>query len=130
MDSRIAAILKFAHRPVALLFSDEKPENAVEFKEGWWACVMFSFAGAARGKTAAFGRKSFECWGGGFCFVSPLWENRPSPPLPGSTRSARCPAVKQGAEDMGCIEIRDGHHPAPEKCLRRILGDTPGGIAA
>jgi len=65
MDSRIAEILELSHRPVAMLFADEKPGNAVEFKEGRWACVMFSFAGVARGKTAAFSRKTFGCWGGG-----------------------------------------------------------------
>lgn len=65
MNSRIASTLKLKHEPVVLAWSDEKPEKAVEFKEGRWACVMFSFAGAARGKTAVLSRKTFGCWGGG-----------------------------------------------------------------
>jgi len=65
MNSRIASILDLKYQPVALLWSDEKPEKAVTFKQGRWACVMFSFAAAARGKTAAFSRETFGCWGGG-----------------------------------------------------------------
>ncbi|MFO8111990.1 MAG: DUF169 domain-containing protein [Desulfosalsimonadaceae bacterium] len=65
MNSRIASILELKYQPVALTWSDEKPEKAVQFKEGRWACVMFSFANAAKGKTAVFNRKTFGCWGGG-----------------------------------------------------------------
>ena len=65
MNSRIASILKLKYQPVALLWSDEKPEKAVEFKQGRWACVMFSFANVARGKTAVFSRETYGCWGGG-----------------------------------------------------------------
>jgi uncharacterized protein (DUF169 family) len=65
MNSRIASILDLKFKPVVLLWSDEKPEKAIEFKQGGWACVMFSFANAAKGKTAVFGRETFGCWGGG-----------------------------------------------------------------
>jgi uncharacterized protein (DUF169 family) len=65
MESRIASILGLKSGPVALLWSDEKPEKAIEFKEGRWGCVMFSFAGAAKGRTAVFSRETYGCWGGG-----------------------------------------------------------------
>lgn len=65
MESRIASILGLKYAPVALLWSDEKPQKAIEFKKGKFGCIMFSFANAARGRTAVFGRDTFGCWGGG-----------------------------------------------------------------
>jgi uncharacterized protein (DUF169 family) len=65
MESKIASILGLQYAPVALLWSDEKPENAIEFKAGRFGCVMFSFANAARGRATVFSRETFGCWGGG-----------------------------------------------------------------
>lgn len=65
MESKIASILGLQYAPVALLWSDEKPKNAIEFKQGRFGCVMFLFANAARGRTAVFSRETFGCWGGG-----------------------------------------------------------------
>lgn len=65
MDSRIAAALNLRHHPVAVLLTDEKPADAKSFVEGKWGCVMAMFAGAARGKTAAFDARTYGCWGGG-----------------------------------------------------------------
>ncbi len=65
MNSRIASILKLKHKPVALIWADEKPEKAIEFNQGKWSCVMFSFAAAAKGKKAVFARDTYGCWGGG-----------------------------------------------------------------
>jgi len=64
MDSRIAEELKLRYRPVALLFTDEKPEGALEFKEGRWGCVVAMFTAAARGKTAMFSKETCGCPGG------------------------------------------------------------------
>lgn len=64
MESIIAKELKLRYRPVALLFADEKPEGALEFKEGRWGCVVAMFTAAARGKTAVFSKETCGCGGG------------------------------------------------------------------
>ncbi|MFO7654174.1 MAG: DUF169 domain-containing protein [Candidatus Krumholzibacteriia bacterium] len=66
MESRIARTLNLRHQPVAVLWTDERPSDALQFTPGRWGCVMASFAAvAARGKVAAFDRESYGCWGGG-----------------------------------------------------------------
>jgi uncharacterized protein (DUF169 family) len=65
MESVIAKALKLETEPVALIFSDKKPEGAAQFKPGAPSCVLFMFASAARGKTAVFDRESYACPGGG-----------------------------------------------------------------
>lgn len=63
-ESRIAGAIRLRHRPVALHWSDDKPENAVCFEKGAWGCVMFLVAAAAKGKTAAIERETCGCIGG------------------------------------------------------------------
>ncbi|MGC4115010.1 MAG: DUF169 domain-containing protein [Myxococcales bacterium] len=66
MESMIAKALNLAHRPVAVVWTDEKPEGAIVFEKGRWGCVMASFAAVAeRGRTAAFDRETCGCQGGG-----------------------------------------------------------------
>ena len=65
MQSRIASIRKLKYQPATLIWSDEKPSGAVEFKPDRWGCVMFSLAGVVKGRTAVFSRQSYGCWGGG-----------------------------------------------------------------
>ena len=65
MKSEIAGAINLKHHPVAVILSDEKPDQALQFKPGKWGCVMFMFANAARGKTAAFDAQTYGCWGGG-----------------------------------------------------------------
>ncbi|WP_027366090.1 DUF169 domain-containing protein [Desulfotruncus alcoholivorax] len=65
MNSIIAEAINLKYSPVAVLWTDEKPEGALQFKEGRWGCVVAMLRGAARGKTAVFDRKTFGCMGGG-----------------------------------------------------------------
>jgi hypothetical protein len=65
MTSQIAEALKLQYEPVALIWSDAVPAQASQFKAGKWGCVMWMLAHAAKGQTAACGRKTFGCFGGG-----------------------------------------------------------------
>jgi len=65
MQSIVHEKIDTAYPPVALLWSDEAPENAMQFKPGKWGCVMWLAANAARGRTSVCGRETFGCWGGG-----------------------------------------------------------------
>jgi len=65
MESKIAKALEMKNSPVAVVLTDQKPEGALQFKEGRWGCVVSMLNAAARGKTAVFDRKTFGCLGGG-----------------------------------------------------------------
>ena len=65
MESAIAKAIQLKYQPVALLWSNEKPQDAMQFQEGKWGCVMWLAAHAAKGKTAVADIKTFGCFGGG-----------------------------------------------------------------
>lgn len=65
MESRVAQAIRLRHQPVALLWSDEKPEGAMQFAPGKWGCVMWLAVHAAKGKPAVADVKTFGCFGGG-----------------------------------------------------------------
>jgi uncharacterized protein (DUF169 family) len=65
MESKMAKTLELKYDPVAVVLADDKPEGALQFKKGKWGCVMFLFANAAKGRTAAFDAETYGCWGGG-----------------------------------------------------------------
>jgi uncharacterized protein (DUF169 family) len=65
MESLIAKAIHLNYQPVALIWSDEKPEGAMQFQENKWGCVMWLAAHAAKGKTAVADIKTFGCFGGG-----------------------------------------------------------------
>lgn len=65
MESVIKKALELTFEPVAMILTDEKPPGARQFGGGKWGCVMFMLAAAAKGKTAAFDKKTFGCPGGG-----------------------------------------------------------------
>jgi len=65
MESQIATSLNLKYHPVAILWTNERPNNALQFKKGKWGCVMWLFANAAKGKIGVFDRETYGCWGGG-----------------------------------------------------------------
>lgn len=65
MDSKIVAAMGIQFEPVALVWTDERPEKAVEFAPNRFGCIMFHVALAAKGKTAVVSRETFGCVGGG-----------------------------------------------------------------
>ncbi|SCM78404.1 conserved hypothetical protein [uncultured Sporomusa sp.] len=64
MRSEIAERLKLRYAPVAVLFTNEKPEKALEFAEGRWGCAAAMLTAAAKGRQAVFSRSTFGCPGG------------------------------------------------------------------
>jgi len=64
MESRIAEEIKLRFEPVAVIFTNEKPDGALQFKEGGRGCAIAMFTAAARGKTVAIDRDTVGCLGG------------------------------------------------------------------
>ncbi|HEX3031459.1 MAG TPA: DUF169 domain-containing protein [Bacillota bacterium] len=65
MDSRLCKALKLRYSPVAVILTDSRPEQGVQFKEGTMGCVGKMLIAASKGRIAFFDRKSFGCPGGG-----------------------------------------------------------------
>ena len=65
MQSEIAKRLRLKYSPVAILFTNEKPPNALEFAERRWACVTSMLTAAAKGRKAVFNCLTFGCEVGG-----------------------------------------------------------------
>jgi len=62
--SKIADAIKSKYHPVAVFRSTVRPDNATQFKEGRWGCVVSLLNAAAKGRTTIFDRKSTPCMGG------------------------------------------------------------------
>ena len=65
MKSTVVEHLKPEFEPVAVVWSDDIPEGALEFKEGRFGCVLHLFAEASRkGRVAGGSRDTVVCSGG------------------------------------------------------------------
>jgi uncharacterized protein (DUF169 family) len=67
MNSQLIKALNLRMQPVAILLTDNKPENGLHFKEGsMGGCVaVLLVAASKKNRLAYFDRKSFGCPGGG-----------------------------------------------------------------
>ncbi|HEX3032307.1 MAG TPA: DUF169 domain-containing protein [Bacillota bacterium] len=65
MESYLGEALKLKFSPVAIILTDEKPEQGLHFKEGAWGCVGSMLIAASKGRSAYFDSKTFGCAGGG-----------------------------------------------------------------
>ncbi len=67
MDSQLLEALKLNMQPVAVILTDEKPEDGLHFKaDSQRGCVAaFLVASSKKNRTAFFDRHSFGCPGGG-----------------------------------------------------------------
>ncbi len=75
MTSAIARATGLETEPVALIWSDTKPEGALELRKDGWGCIMWLYAKVAReGRTAVFSRETYGCAGGavGLGFGRPI----------------------------------------------------------
>lgn len=64
MESGLVKELGLQYEPVAILLGNDKPDKALQSKEGRWSCVIPLFLAAAKGRTAVFERKTTGCPGG------------------------------------------------------------------
>lgn len=64
MDSKIAKAIKLKNQPIAVYRTDIKEDNALQFKEGVWGCVIAMLNAASKGKTAIFSQATTACMGG------------------------------------------------------------------
>jgi len=65
MESAIVRNLRPEFEPVAVIWSDTIPDEALEFKKGKFGCILYLFAEAARrGKISGGNRESITCTGG------------------------------------------------------------------
>jgi hypothetical protein len=65
MESAVVRNLRPEFEPVAVVWSDDIPNDTFQFKKGKFGCILYLFAEAAtRGKTAGGCRNSITCNGG------------------------------------------------------------------
>ena len=61
MESKIESYLNLELNPVAVIWSNDKPGKALQFKQGKYACAMRLVAAAAKGRTAVLDANTSGC---------------------------------------------------------------------
>ena len=64
MESKIAKYLHLKNHPVAILWTEEMPKEAIHFQENKWGCVVALLKAASQGKIAAATNNTTVCQGG------------------------------------------------------------------
>ena len=64
MQSKLAEAIALSSSPIAVILADDKPEDALQFKEGAWGCTAATMVAVSKGKTAVFDRHCSGCPGG------------------------------------------------------------------
>jgi len=62
MKSKIENYLNLDLSPVAIIWSNDKPEKALQYKEGKFACAMHLVAHAAKGKAVVLDADTNGCF--------------------------------------------------------------------
>ena len=65
MKSNLVDSLRLKYPPVAIVLTDDKPEEAQQFKDGSMGCAAAMLLAATKGRTVAFDRTHSGCPGGG-----------------------------------------------------------------
>src|SRR5664279_744098 len=65
MRSPLADALGVQLAPVAIVLTDQRPDEGTQFKPASMGCVAAMLLSAAKGRTAFFDRDTFGCPGGG-----------------------------------------------------------------
>lgn len=65
MDSPLADALGVKLAPVAIILTEQRPTEGIQFKPGRMGCVAAMLLTAANGRTVFFDRDTFGCPGGG-----------------------------------------------------------------
>lgn len=65
MPTQLADALGVTLAPVAIILTDERPAEGLQFKPGRMGCVAAMLMTAAKGRTVFFDRETFGCPGGG-----------------------------------------------------------------
>jgi len=119
MESKISTSIGMKYSPVAVVFTNEKPEGSLAFSEGSRGCVAALLKSAANGKTAAFNRKTSGCPGGGagLGFGNP-YKNFPGGIeyflSTGNKEFCRSEAGKNIVKNMPMLEHGEGYQKNPE----------------
>ncbi len=61
MKSHMGELLKLEHSPVAIIHTDERPAEALQFKKKKFGCAIDMVVQAAKGKTAVFEAETTSC---------------------------------------------------------------------